>query len=1358
VSVDQSVQSQYNCKIPEPVPVYSKCLSLEPVSSKCFSVESKVSHDKVIAPELPIPLSSNDQKMVKCETVFDQCVNFSDDKSVQMSFPCLNPIQSSLPSTLDPNVASRNVGHMVQSCSSDMCNVNEGSSDSPSITSENVNSMTQTIVSEVSNDMLLSNKLSSHFEHSSESSHEYVSKSVLCNQSVQTIESQNNPFFAAMYAKFKIYHGKVPFYECVNELSGKFSRFTQTIGCSVDNYLLDEKSTCSIFSDNFCDVDSCNSSDVPNEMVEMKNPNVHVDDSDFKPNCNLYGGSLWIYSLVNGVRCPLMIDTGSAISIFNHHFNSIVSPCSIKAKVANGDNMKLNGVAIVELQIGSFEMDAKVFVAPEVTDNLLGLDLLKLLNCSLDLVNMRLCMGDETVPLYNTSEISMIALVESLPLDPNNYPLPETISAQIVNVPPEFRSDVVNLLTEYAELFRTEPLGTSRRFEHRIELNDPEPVRMMPRRVPLTQYQPMKDEVERMLRLGVIRKSVSPYASPIVLVKKKSGEIRFCIDFRNLNSKTIPDAYPLPYVSDILGALQGAKFFTTLDLSSGFWQIKMREKDIYKTAFCIPNGHYEFLKMPFGLCNSVATFQRMMNELLEPMLHRGVVLFVDDVVVYSDTIPGLIERLRQVFELLRSDNLTLHPGKCVLFKTEVKVLGHRVSAEGIQPLNDKIEAIESWPTPKNKKETRSFLGLCSYYRQYVSEFAKIAAPLHKLTGKNAIWQWTDREAESFVNLKEALQTTPVLQLYDPNKPVMVDCDSSGYAIGGVLVQPDNDGNEKPVAYFSRCLNKAEAGYCTTRRELLAVIACLRHWRHYVLGRKVLVRTDHSSLTWLRSFKQPESQLARWFSELSQYNIEIVHRPGSKCANSDGLSRRPCAEKCTYCDRRDAREIELNVRHVRIQAEIDWVREQRNDPELLKFIQWKESGTKPPWETVSGDSPAVKRLWREWDVLVLRDGTLQRVFFKPVGERFQTLVPGQCRTEILKIIHEQGHFGIARTQISVADRFYWPSWRQDVKKFVSRCHVCHTRKGPHQRVQLPERKFITSEAFERIAVDICGPFPTTSRKNRYMLVVTDFFSKWVEPIAIENQEAVTVADALINEIISRFGVPAIIYSDRGAQFTSRLVQILCDRLHVKKVQTCPYRPSSNGQCERSNRSLIDALSKVIERENEWDRMLPIVAMYYRASCHRATGVSPALLALGRELRLPVDVMYPTGPVEKVSMPEYLEKLEERMNVAAEFARRHMEMDWQSRQNNNGFWSNYKDLDLDKNVYIFRPVIPRGKSFKLARHWWGPYKVLEKINSHLYRINMGGRNGVQVIHRAHIFQPHDIEEVEEGARNLPCQRRV
>jgi hypothetical protein len=290
------------------------------------------------------------------------------------------------------------------------------------------------------------------------------------------------------------------------------------------------------------------------------------------------------------------------------------------------------------------------------------------------------------------------------------------------------------------------------------------------------------------------------------------------------------------------------------------------------------------------------------------------------------------------------------------------------------------------------------------------------------------------------------------------------------------------------------------------------------------------------------------------------------------------------------------------------------------------------------------------------------------------------------------------------------------------------------------------------------LDICEPFAETRKGNRYMLVITDFFSKWLEPLAIKDQGAQTVADAIINEYICRFGVPASIYSAKGAQFTSRLVKVICDRLHIRKVNTCPYIPSSNGQCERSNRSLVDALAKVIQDEKEWDDLLPLCALYYRASCHRGTGVSPALLALDRELRLPVDLVYPTGPVEKVSMPDYLEKLEEKVNVAAEFARRHMEMDWLARHKNTGFWTNYRPIDLEKQAYVFRPVIPRGKSFKLARNWWGAYKVVEMINSHLYRIDMGGKVGIQVIHCAHIFQPVDIEEVEEGARNLPCRRRV
>jgi predicted aspartyl protease len=672
--------------------------------------------------------------------------------------------------------------------------------------------------------------------------------------------------------------------------------------------------------------------------------------------CNLYGGSIWLICQVNGIRSSLLVDTGSAVTIFNNHFGSSVSKCHVRAAVANGEQMVITGVAMMELRLGSDVFRIKVFVSPKVVDNVLGLDVLSKLRCSINLAEMKLEFKGQALPLYSTPELTMIALVNDvMRTSTQKSELPEVIASQILKVSDEQRTSAINLLQEYADIFRTEPLGSSRNFEHKLELLDPEPVKMMPRRVPQTQYAAMQEEIERMLKLGVIRKSVSPYASPVVLVKKKNGKIRFCVDYRRLNDKTVKDAFPLPNILDVLEALQGAKFFATLDLQSGFWQIPMRERDIGKTAFCVPHGHYEFLKMAFGMSNSTATFQRAMTELLRPILNKGVVVFVDDIVIYSDSLPGLLDTMQKVFHLLREDNLTLNPEKCELFRTEVTVLGHRVSAQGIQPLEDKVEAIETWPTPKNKKEMRSFLGLCNYYRQYVVDFAKIAAPLHKLTGKTAKWEWSEREEEAFVNLKSAMQITPVLMLYDPHRPVMVDCDSSNYALGGVLVQMDDEGNEKPVAFYSRCLSKTEAVYCTTRKELLAVLACLRHWRYYLLGRKVVVRTDHSSLVWLKSFKNPENQLARWLEELSQYDIELQHRPGSKSGNADALSRRPCHEKCTYCERREVREQEFNIRHISIQAEINWSIEQEKDPDLKQVMEWKINNSKPEWEEVSGGS-------------------------------------------------------------------------------------------------------------------------------------------------------------------------------------------------------------------------------------------------------------------------------------------------------------------------------------------------------------------------------------------------------------------
>jgi hypothetical protein len=1063
--------------------------------------------------------------------------------------------------------------------------------------------------------------------------------------------------------------------------------------------------------------------------------------------CNAYGGNLWVTVFINDEKSHALIDTGSAITILKHSFGSKKEPSDLVVKTASGQPMKDVYKASVKLNLGQLKLKRNVFVCDELSGHILGLDILRDYGSILDLKQMRLNVGNDIIPLFSSLEVDMINHINSLPsLSTQTYQLPDIISSQLIKLPGEHHAEATSLFNEYAELFRTDIIGTSKTCTHKIELTDPIPIKQMPRRVSQAQYNIMCEQIEDMLKKGVIRPSHSPWASPVVLVSKKNGDYRFCVDYRKLNDKTVPDAFPLPHVQDILDALKGAKLFATLDLCSGYWQIKMHDSDIPKTSFVIPHGQYEYLKMSFGQRNASATFQRCMTELLRPLLYRGVLVFIDDITVYASTIPELLDRLSKVFKLIKEEGLTFNPKKCVFFEKEVVVLGHQVSPEGIKPLKDKVKAIEEWREPMNKKGVRSFLGTASYYRQYVPDFAKIAAPLHKLTGKSTKWQWTEREIEAFNRLKLVLQEAPVLKLFDPHKPIFIDCDASNYAIGSILVQPDNDGNEHPVAYFSRCLTRAECNYCVTRKELLAVLASLRHWRHYVMGARVIVRTDHSSLAWLKSFKNPEQQMARWLEEISQYDVVLQHRPGSKSGNADGLSRRPCPLNCTYCSRREAREEAVQVLNIRIEADINWESEQLKDEDLAEVVKWKNEGQKPPWEHVSGDSPTLKRLWREFDVLTMQDRILKRIFYKPVGVNYQIVVPRHTRAHVLETIHSQGHFGCLRTQLSLKDRFYWPGWKTDVRKCVNRCVPCCQRKGPHMKARLPPRKYLSSEAFERLGIDICGPFPITERGNKYLLVVSDYFTKWLEAIPIENQEAKTIVDALIRDVISRFGVPRELHSDQGANFTSRLMQNICDRLHIKKTRTCPYHPASNGQVERSNRVIADILSKIIEDVKDWDKLVPLACLFYRASEHKATGCSPALLALGRELRLPVDVVFPTGRIEKTSVPEYLEQLEERLIIASELARKKLQMDWQNRDSNSRFWKNFRPLNLNKPVYVFNPSVTRGRIPKLNSNWHGPFRILEALNSHLYKVATGKRNAIQVIHRSNLFQPEDIEDNE------------
>ena len=428
-------------------------------------------------------------------------------------------------------------------------------------------------------------------------------------------------------------------------------------------------------------------------------------------------------------------------------------------------------------------------------------------------------------------------------------------------------------------------LGTATAIKHKIDTGDARPIKQQPRRLPLTKRDDVNKEIQRLLDSGIIEPSKSPWASPIVPVTKKDGSTRLCIDYRTLNNVTIKDSYPLPRIDDSLDALRGACWFSVTDCSSGYYQVQMDSMDKQKTAFTSNIGLFEFNVMAMGLCNGVATFQRLMEYILAGLNWQTCLIYIDDIIVFADSFESHLARLGEVLDRIASHGLKVSPKKCCFFQNQVSFLGHIVSKEGIAADPSKIESIKSWPSPRTTTEVRSFIGSCSYYRRHIKDFASISRPMHKLTEKNCPFNWTEECENAFQTLKSALISAPILGFPDMAKPFILDTDASGFGIGSVLSQV-HEGKEIVIAYFSKALSKAQRQYCVTRRELLAVVLSVKHFHHYLYGSKFLVRTDHGALTWLLRFKNPEGQMARWLEMLNTYDFKVQHRPGRQHGNAN----------------------------------------------------------------------------------------------------------------------------------------------------------------------------------------------------------------------------------------------------------------------------------------------------------------------------------------------------------------------------------------------------------------------------------------------------------------------------------------
>lgn len=462
--------------------------------------------------------------------------------------------------------------------------------------------------------------------------------------------------------------------------------------------------------------------------------------------------------------------------------------------------------------------------------------------------------------------------------------------------------EVEDILCSYKDIFSVDDndLGQTHLAHHGIDTGDSRPVKQPPRRVPMALAHEEVEAIQQLLQQGVIRESNSPWASPIVLVRKKSGKIRPCVDYRRVNSLTKKDAYPIPRTQECLDAMAGSVIFSTLDMTSGYNQIPIIEKDIPKTAFVTRHGLWEFLTMPFGLTNAPATFQRVMELVCRGLQWTSCLIYLDDILIFGKTFREHSDRLREVLQRIRRAGLKLKPEKCELFQKEVKFLGHIVTANGIRPDPMNTSRIVAWPEPKTVTEVRAFLGLCSYYRRFVQNFSIIAKPLSDLTSKESELQWTDRCQKAFDELKAKLIGPAITAFPQDEGPYILDTDACDVGIGAVLSQVQN-GTERVVAYASRSLNRAERNYCVTDKELLAIRYFIEYFRHYLLGRTFNVRTDHQAIRWLFQLKEPKGRIARWIEILSAYNFSIEYRSGKKHGNADALSRCPNPRDCQCSD-------------------------------------------------------------------------------------------------------------------------------------------------------------------------------------------------------------------------------------------------------------------------------------------------------------------------------------------------------------------------------------------------------------------------------------------------------------------------
>lgn len=967
----------------------------------------------------------------------------------------------------------------------------------------------------------------------------------------------------------------------------------------------------------------------------------------------------------------------------------------------------------VKMKFQGVQSWATLYVLDDLDDDvILGMDWLEHVNPKIDWVNKTMKIGNSVVycqlsqqtrptgspPDYLVSKKQLKRMVAQ-GLEPQLVMLRSLNDRSVSSVsfaslsPDRCPPHLQNLLSQYVDVFdKPKGLPPSRPIKHTIPLDPaaPTPSRM-PYRMSPRDLEELKRQLTELVEMGFIRPSSSAFASPVLLVPKPNGTWRLCVDYRALNLATVKSKYPLPRLDDLFHQLHGARYFSKLDFTSGYWQIEMEPSDVHKTAFTTRYGLFEWLVMPFGLTAAPSTFQRAMNSLFHDLLDQGVVVYLDDVLIYAKTLEEHNALLEQVLQRLREQKYYASLDKCYFAQEEVSFLGHRLTAKGIQPLHDRVEAVRDWPTPTTVQDVRSFLGLCSFYRKFIKRFAHIAGPLHDLTKgnpkKRASVVWTDACERAFQDLKSALCEAPVLKLPDPSKPFIIHTDASDFAIGAVLMQEFDTGLH-PVEFFSRRLRGPELRYDARVREMLTIREMCRHWNHLIAGCHTDIYSDHESLKSFFTQKELNKRDYRWIDELQALDITIHYQQGQINVVADALSRRPDYLSVLSASSPSLHSLAKNLRAAT-----------SRDPALTALA------------TTPGYS--------------LEDGLL----FQVKGDARRIVVPSDpaLRRLVLAECHEAcAHGGMHKTLATATRHFTWRGMASDVKRFVKSCHTCQTSKpslvkpaGLLRPLPVPSNKFHT------IGIDQIVALPQSRDGFDSVLTVTDHLTKYVILVPCkESDDAESLSHRLFDKVVSLFGLPVTIVSDRDPKYTSRFWKSLFRSLGTKLHVSTAYHPQTDGASERTNQTVEVMLRCVCSDYGaDWAEKLPRVQFALNTSVSESTQFSPAQLLMGYQPRNVLDVFAQSSqpPSDNPAAADMLEHMRSDLDLA------HKRLaDAKARMKAYADKSR-RDVcfEVGDEVLLSTANIDFAVARKLKPRFVGPFKVTKVISPVAYQIALPKR---------------------------------